>query len=252
MAEFLKTISLAALVAIGGPALAQDDTGSGTGDQAQESQAGQDGAGATASGSDGSAAGSQSSSGTGAESGGGSNMVAPSGADDLSMGEPADESSGLGSSYVAETHGDWEQRCVRSEEGADPCQLYQLLRDEGGNAVAEMSVFPLPEGREAAAGSTIITPLETLLTRNIRLSIDGGETRRYPFEFCTRQGCIARVGFTDQEVSQFKRGASGRLLIVPAAAPDQEISLKISLSGFTAGYEAVAASNADAADASKQ
>ncbi len=250
MAEFLKTISIAALVAMSGPALAQDDTG--TGDQAQEAQSGQNGTGAASSGSDGAAAGSQSSSDSGEDGGGSSDMVAPSGSDDLSMGEPAGESEGPGSSYVAETHGAWEQRCVRTEEGADPCQLYQLLRDESGNAVAEMSVFPLPEGREAAAGSTIITPLETLLTRNIRLSVDGGETRRYPFEFCTRQGCIARVGFTDAEVGQFKRGVSGTLLIVPAAAPDQEISLKFSLSGFTAGYEAVAEANAKAADAPQQ
>ena len=41
----------------------------------------------------------------------------------------------------------WEQRCVRTEDGADPCQLYQLLKDADGNSVAEISMFSLPEGR---------------------------------------------------------------------------------------------------------
>ncbi|NHW17240.1 invasion associated locus B family protein, partial [Escherichia coli] len=89
-----------------------------------------------------------------------------------------------GSTYVSETFGDWEQRCVRRPEGNDPCQIYQLLRDADGNAVAEMSVFPLPAGQPAVAGSTIITPLETLLTKNITIAVDGGQARRYPFEFC--------------------------------------------------------------------
>lgn len=174
----------------------------------------------------------------------------PAGTDGLSMGqaegqaEGEGEDGGPGSSYVAEEFGDWQQRCVRTEEGADPCQLYQLLRDKSGNAVAEMSVFPLPPGREAAAGATVITPLETLLTRNLRLSVDGGQVKRYPFDFCAQQGCFARIGLTASEVSQFKRGAEAQLTIVPAAAPDQEIDLAISLSGFTAGYDATVEANA--------
>lgn len=176
------------------------------------------------------------------------NVLEPSSSDGLNMGQPADGSGqpaqeGPGSSYTAGTFGDWEQRCVRTEEGADPCQLYQLLRDGNDNAVAEMSIFPLPAGREAAAGSTIITPLETLLTRNITISVDGNQPKRYPFDFCAQQGCFARVGFTDAEVNQFKRGAAGKLSIVPAAAPDQQIELTISLSGFTAGYDAVTEAN---------
>lgn len=241
MSDLLRSILLATLIVSTGPALAQDASGSaedgGTADQENSSSA--------PARSDETGDRNDTAPETSSDAAGGEPAPAPpSGPDNLSMGEPAGEGDGPGTSYVSETFGDWEQRCVRSEEGADPCQLYQLLRDESGNAVAEMSVFPLPSGREAAAGSTIITPLETLLTRNVRLSIDDGEARQYPFEFCTRQGCIARIGLTAAEVTQFERGAAGTLVIVPAAAPDQEISLTISLSGFTAGYASVSEANA--------
>ncbi|SHI41617.1 Invasion protein IalB, involved in pathogenesis [Palleronia salina] len=179
----------------------------------------------------------------GAETESAPQVVEPSGTDGLSMGAPVEDENAPGRSYTAGEFGDWQQRCIRTEDGSDPCQLYQLLRDSDGNAVAEMSVFPLPPGREAQAGATIITPLETLLTRALTLQIDSGQAKRYPFEFCAAAGCFSRIGLTGAEVESFKRGAQGTLTIAPAAAPDQTIELTVSLSGFTAGYEAVAEAN---------
>lgn len=161
-------------------------------------------------------------------------------AQDLSMGEaPAD---GPGSSYVKEAFGAWELRCVRVAEGTEPCQLYQLLKDADGNSVAEIGMFSMPEGGEAVAGATIIAPLETLLTAGLRLGVDESDPKIYPFTFCSQMGCVARVGFTAAEIDAFKAGAKATLQIVPAVAPDQTVTLEMSLSGFTAGYDAVAAS----------
>ncbi len=158
---------------------------------------------------------------------------------DLSMGAPVEGGPPqVGEPYIREAFGDWSMRCLKAEEGsADPCQLYQLLMDADGNAVAEISMFPLPEGGEAAAGATIVAPLETLLTQQVTISVDGANSRRYPFTFCNRAGCVARVGFTAEEVAQFKAGATASMRIVPAAAPDQEVVLNISLVGFTAGFD---------------
>ena len=104
-------------------------------------------------------------------------------------------------------------------------------------------MFPLPEGGQAAAGATIVAPLETLLTENLTLGIDGAEPKRYPFTFCNRAGCVARVGFTAEELQQFRNGNAAQMSIVPAAAPDQRVELTISLSGFTAGFEQATAPN---------
>ena len=108
---------------------------------------------------------------------------------------------------------------MRAEEGEDPCQMYQLLRDADGNATAEITMFPLPPGEQAVAGATILTPLETLLTAQLVMQVDGGAAKRYPFTFCTAIGCIARVGFTAAEVDAFRGGAEATWQLVPVAAP---------------------------------
>ena len=168
-------------------------------------------------------------------------------AEDLSMGSATapvvltKETAQVGQGYVATNHDLWEQRCEKTEDGKDPCQLFQLLKDGEGNAVAEFSIFALPAGGQAAAGATVVAPLETLLTKALTIAIDTSPAKVYPFTFCTLDGCVARVGFTAEEIEQFKKGAKASVTLVPAAAPEKEVNLEISLKGFTAGYEAIAA-----------
>ena len=178
---------------------------------------------------------------------------APSDAGGLSMGEPVAPDGGeIGTPYVKEEHGSWQIRCIRTTSGVDPCQLYQLLRDDEDNRVSEFSLFPLtpPQG-DAVAGGNIITPLETLLTQAVTLQIDTGEPRRYPFTFCTPAGCFARIGYSAADIDRFKRGRNATVSIVPVIAPDQRISLTVSLTGFTAGYDALAALIAEQAAAAQ-
>ena len=170
-------------------------------------------------------------------------------AEDLSLGQEVG-GNGVGSTYTSATFEAFEQRCVRTEAGVDPCQLYTLLKDKDGNSVAEFTMFNLPKGSEgpAVAGATFIAPLETLLTAGLQLQIDGAKGKVYPFTFCTQIGCIARIGFTAEEVDGMKKGAAALLTIVPFVAPDEKVELSMPLKGFTAGLDAVTAAN-DAADA---
>ena len=174
---------------------------------------------------------------------------APTG-DNLALGQEVGAADGPGSTYTAATFEAWEQRCVKTESGIDPCQLYVLLKDGDGNSVAEFTMFNLPKGSEgpAVAGATFIAPLETLLTAGMQLQIDTGKPKAYPFTLCTQIGCVARVGFTAEEIAQMKQGANALITIVPFVSPDKKVELSVSLKGFTAGYDAVVAAN-DAADA---
>ncbi len=173
----------------------------------------------------------------------------PAAASDLAMGQdpngglPGPNDAEVGGIYLAAAFEKWEQRCTKTADGADPCQLYQLLLDKDGNSVAEINMFNLPAGGEAVAGATFVAPLETLLTANLKITVDSGQTRIYPFAFCTKQGCVARLGFTADELVSFKKGAKATVTIVPAVAPDQNVDLDMSLKGFTAGFDAVAAAN---------
>ncbi|WP_341365711.1 invasion associated locus B family protein [Yoonia sp. BS5-3] len=163
---------------------------------------------------------------------------APAAPTDLDLGEPVGPQ--IGQPYVLQTFGDWEMRCIKQPEGEDePCNLYQLLRDDSGAAVAEFNMFRLPEGNQAAAGATIVVPLETFLPAQLTLSVDGLNARRYPFTFCNAAGCVVRAGFTAEEVEAFKRGATANVRLVPAADPSAEVNLAVSLTGFTAGFDGV-------------
>jgi invasion protein IalB len=119
----------------------------------------------------------------------------------------------------------------------------QLMKDDKGNSVAEISLFELPAGGPAEAGATVATPLETLLTEQLTLSVDGGTAKRYPFSYCSTKGCFARIGLTSEDVALLKRGKTASLTIVPVAAPNKKVALTMSLKGFTKGYEAVRANN---------
>ncbi|MCQ0093212.1 invasion associated locus B family protein [Roseovarius sp. M141] len=141
--------------------------------------------------------------------------------------------------YIKEKFGDWSLRCFRNADGDDPCQLYQLLREEGGNPVAEFSIFRISGQAPAVAGATAIVPLITLLTEELKISVDGGTAKSYPYRVCTEAGCVAQIGMTEQDIAVFKKGAKAQMVLVPAQAPDQKVKINISLNGFTAGYDAV-------------
>ena len=159
--------------------------------------------------------------------------------EELDLGTPVTEGPQVGDEYAKETFGDWIIRCVKTEDGNDPCSLYQLLVNETGQSVAEFTMLPLNNGGEAKAGATVVAPLQTLLTEGMRLSIDGSQTRQYAFQFCNAVGCVVRFGLTEDFVTQFKRGAAATVQIVPANAPDSPVSLKVSLSGFTAAFDSL-------------
>jgi invasion protein IalB len=152
----------------------------------------------------------------------------------------------IGEAYIRETQGDWQIRCIRAAEGEqEGCNLYQLLMNDEGVAVAEFNLFRLPEGGNVVAGSNIVVPLETFLPAQLTIAVDGQNARAYPYRFCNASGCIARVGFTQAEIDELKRGAAGSLRIVPAFADDTEVVLTISLTGFTAAYDSIVPLPAD-------
>lgn len=154
--------------------------------------------------------------------------IAPSRAD-AETGEP----------YLLGDFTDWQVRCVRgATPSEDRCEMTQTLFGADGSATAEVNLFAVRQG-EVAAGATMITPLETLLPRNVTFRIDDGDAKQYPFTFCSRQGCVAQVGFLDAEVDAMRRGQAATLTIFPVQAPNQQVDLAVSLSGFTAAFDAM-------------
>lgn len=166
---------------------------------------------------------------------------APAPAEAPANGEPK-----VGQPYAKETHGDWTLRCMKTEDGKDPCELYQLLKDKDGNAVAETSILPMSGKVQAVI--TFVAPLETDLQAGLGLQIDSAKMARYPFMLCAPVGCISRIGMTDAELAPLKKGSKATVSVAPFGAPkDQPVNLSLSLSGLTKGLDALIAANKDVA-----
>lgn len=157
----------------------------------------------------------------------------------LDLGQPVNDGPKLGERYSKEKIGDWDLACIRTEAENDPCSLLQVMRDDSGNPVAEMSLFRIENGGQAAAGATILVPLETLLPAQLTIAVDDAPGKRYNYTYCSPIGCAAQIGLTQEDIDAFKKGGKATVTLVPAPAPDQVVSLTLSLSGFTAGYDAV-------------
>lgn len=167
--------------------------------------------------------------------------------EEAASGEPA-----LGSYYARTTHGDWTIRCIKTDQDADPCELYQLLEDSTDNAVAEITLIPLRNG-EVAAGATLIAPLETDLIQGLGLAIDNGQARGYPFSFCAPVGCVSRLGFTEAELNSLKRGSKATVTLLPFGGnPQEPVQLDMSLAGFTAAFSEVEQIVAEATGAAQE
>ena len=113
---------------------------------------------------------------------------------------------------------------------------FQLLLDQGNPAV-RVEIVTLPEGSPVPAVATFYSPLATLLSEQLTLSVDGGPKSKHMFNYCTQQFCVSQVPFAADAVAAFKRGNKAEATIVPLQAPDQQVNLLMSLSGFTAGFD---------------
>jgi len=137
------------------------------------------------------------------------------------------------------TYKSWEVACLG--DGTN-CAMAQIGKDSAGNPVLEMVIRKLPEpleagGEIAVAVLDVITPLGVVLTEGLALKIDGGQDAIAPFQVCTEQGCLVREPVAEDLISRLKKGNGASVTVV--AANQGVVSSTISLSGFTAAYNAL-------------
>lgn len=158
----------------------------------------------------------------------------------LSLGKPLQPKREIGQPYIVERQDDWAIRCITSETGNDPCEMFQLLVREDGSPIAEISMFPLPANEPAVAGATILVPLETLLTSPLVIEFSDTKAKEYPYSYCNKSGCVVRVGFDQSDLDDLKNGSEITMGISHILQPDQQLILPVSLIGFTAMFNKLA------------
>jgi len=160
-------------------------------------------------------------------------------AEEFSTGEVVENTPSMGDYYVKGSFGDWTLRCLKTEQAQDPCQLFQLMHTPDGSPVAEYNLSPVQSDGLVIAGANVITPLETLLNQQLTIQVDDENAKIYPFAFCAQMGCVARIGLTEDDLDSYRSGARAIITMFPAAAPTKPERLTLSLTGFTAGHEAL-------------
>ena len=143
---------------------------------------------------------------------------AQSESESLSLGVPLNLPK-IGEPYLGEKFGDWSLKCIRTEDGNDPCEMTQLLLNDQGHPMSEVSLFRINEAEGAVAGANIIVPLETLLTTPMIVAYDEETRKQYPYTFCNSVGCVARIGLTESEIDLMKIGAVAKITVVHISRP---------------------------------
>jgi invasion protein IalB len=136
---------------------------------------------------------------------------------------------------VRAVNGDWAIVCAGE---TDFCTMKQIALNADGTPAAEIEVIRLPRGGPAAAGINVLTPLGVLLTEGLIFEIDDTGTRRYEFQFCSPDGCLARFGVDEASVDAMKRGSVVKLGVSAVNLPEPAV-LGVSLAGFTASFNAL-------------
>ncbi|WP_370232325.1 invasion associated locus B family protein [Cognatishimia sp.] len=152
----------------------------------------------------------------------------------LSLGTPA------APKVTQEVIGDWTLNC-RSNGEREICEMFQLLTQTDGAPAVAVTLFPVVGQGQAVAGANMIAPLETLLTAQLSIAVDENLPRVYPFAFCNANGCLSRVGLTQEDLASYKAGGVATISIVPAAQPDRLVQVQMSLKGFTKAFDTAAA-----------
>ena len=217
MADLLKPLGLAALLALAAPALAQDAGGDAApaADSAEAPAA--DGAAAPA--ADGAAAANQP------------------------------------QTYIDEVFTDWSRECVRrpdGSEGDDLCWVTQVLKDDNGRPFGKFSVRRVPAGSQAVAQADVAVSLELVpyLPAGVTLGVDKGLAREYEYLFCSpATGCLVQPNLSQADIEAFKAGDVLNMRFAIVAKPTElaTITSPISLKGFTAAWDSVPAPTAPAA-----
>ncbi len=209
MSDLLKSLGLAAMIALAGPATAQDSTG------------------------------------TAADSAADTGAAAAAPAADAAA--PAADAGAQLETYVDEVFTDWQRECIRmpdGQPGTDPCRMAQIIVDAAQKPVGKIALGRMPEGTGAVATAEVALPLELgiLLPQGLTVGVDQGLSKQYEFYTCTQGGCVARLLLGADDVQAFKAGETMNLGLVAFLPPEFQatrLQIPVSLKGFTAAFDSL-------------
>ncbi|UZE49090.1 invasion associated locus B family protein [Rhodopseudomonas sp. P2A-2r] len=141
-----------------------------------------------------------------------------------------------GASSLSETYEDWQVSCVH-QGGAKRCALSQSQTQQAGQRVLTIEI-----GAPVANKATgiVVLPFGLALSSGAVLQInDKPAGQPLPFRTCLPVGCVVPVSFEAPTLALLRGG--GALKIKAVADGGQDAPFSISLKGFAAALDRVAA-----------
>ncbi len=134
---------------------------------------------------------------------------------------------------------DWSARC-ETPKGAEQerCYIFQRLvtkKDDGYLPVLHVLVGYITADGKPGLFATV--PLGVSLPQGLQIRVDGGEPIRFGYSHCNNQGCLGALALSDDLIAKMKAGKEA--MITFHAGTEQPVSIRVSLKGFTAGFNAL-------------
>ena len=131
----------------------------------------------------------------------------------------------------------WLKVCDPLPDGQKACLMRQVVLANG----QFLGSFLLRDdpGQESRLLAVAAVPLGVLLPFGLTWQIDNAKPVRVPYMLCDTQSCSTQLVINEQYVNSLKRGAT--LTLTAKNRQNQDLSVEIDLSGFTATYDGDAA-----------
>ncbi len=132
---------------------------------------------------------------------------------------------------------DWRLRCEKiKEDDPERCFIVQVAKtDKDTRDVLRIGVRYPEADKPAMVFLTL--PLGMYLPTGLLLQIDEGETLRIPVEICLPNGCHTRMALEGELLENLKSGRLAKVAFQDSR--QQQITVPISLAGFTAAFAAL-------------
>ncbi len=134
---------------------------------------------------------------------------------------------------------DWSGRCetLKGVDG-ERCYIFQrLVTKKDGDYLPVLHVLVGYITADGKPGLFATVPLGVSLPQGLQISVDGGEAVSFGYSHCNNQGCLGALALSDQLIAEMKAGKQA--LITVHSGSQQPVSITVSLSGFTAGFNAL-------------
>jgi invasion protein IalB len=131
----------------------------------------------------------------------------------------------------------WLKVCDPLPDGQKACIMRQVVLANG----QFLGSFLLRDdpGQESRLLAVAAVPLGVLLPFGLTWQIDGAKPIRVPYMLCDPTSCATQLVINEQYVNSLKKG--GVLKLTAKNRQNQDLTIEITLAGFTAAYDGDAA-----------